>query len=496
MKLSATFASLLALAVLAPLTPAWGGSVRVSPLEYGIHTLRADGALLREIHELGADWVVQLFSWREIARWRGEYNWEYPDAVVRGAGFYGLKLAVRLDQQPRWARSDPVQNGPPDDLTDYGDFVQAVAERYRGQVSAYIIWNEPNLAVEWGNARPDAQAYVEMLKVAYGRIKQAAPDCLVVSAGLAPTNHHDAAAVDDRLFLRAMYEAGGGAYFDVLGTHPYGFAYGPHDPQGAHDGLNFARLLDLRGIMVEYGDEQKPVWATEFGWTVSDAWHAVTPDEQAHYLLEALRRAKQEWPWLTMVAVWHLARGSVPDDQQGYNLVDDEGTPRPAYSALQVAWQKEPRTAVGSAPPVAGTSSHLRQRAEVLREDVVLHLGDSELPPPWVPLWQGQNPAAEWKADFYVGTVRSRDWTLYAELMQPNERGSHFSINGHRLAPDLPVEDYSRTWVAHSWPVPAAYLRPGLNHLELAVGMDIPDYQQEGYTWDDLQIRNIFLQEQ
>nr|HID14531.1 hypothetical protein [Anaerolineae bacterium] len=94
---------------------------------YGVHTLRADGETLALVKESGAGWVVQLFSWREIARWRGQYHWEYPDAVVRGAEFYGLKLVVRLDQHPAWARSRPAENGPPDDLNDYGDFVQAIA---------------------------------------------------------------------------------------------------------------------------------------------------------------------------------------------------------------------------------------------------------------------------------------------------------------------------------------------------------------------------------
>ncbi|MFB0545380.1 MAG: hypothetical protein ACETWB_00580, partial [Anaerolineae bacterium] len=170
---------------------------------FGVHTIRADAESLALVKEAGADWVVQLFSWREIARWRGQYNWDYPDAVVRGAEFHGLKLAIRLDQHPAWARTAPAANGPPDDLNDYGDFVEAVARRYRGRIRAYIIWNEPNLAREWGGGRPDPAGYVEMLKVAYARAKAADPHCLVVSAGLAPTNHQDDQALDDRLYLEA-----------------------------------------------------------------------------------------------------------------------------------------------------------------------------------------------------------------------------------------------------------------------------------------------------
>lgn len=471
-------------------------------LEYGIHTLRADGETLNLVKEAGADWLVQLFSWREIARWRDQYHWEYPDAVVRGAEFYGLKLAVRLDQHPAWARSRPAQNGPPDNLNDYGDFVQAVATRYRGRISAYIIWNEPNLAREWGDSTPDPIAYVEMLKVAYHRAKAADPECIIVSAGLAPTNHNDEQAMDDRLFLKAMYEAGAKEYFDVLGAHPYGFAYSPEEQPGAHKGLNFARLLDLRDIMQTYGDGDKPIWATEMGWTVGDSWQKVTLEKQAEYLAGAFRRAEREWPWLKMMAVWNLGRNLPPEDEkQGYNLLDEEGRPRPAYQAFKALPKGRafPRSLLADWWKNLSLAIKLwnkKQRAEVLAQDVILHLGDSELPPPWMPLRQGLNPALEWEGEFYVESLRGRDWVLYAELMQPNERGSYFSVNGYRLEPDLPVEDYSRTWVAFSWEVPSSYLRPGLNRLRLVLGRELPDYQQLGYTWDDLQLRNVFLQEQ
>ena len=474
------------------------GSTNVSPaiqsrpaaesqMEYGIHTLRADGELLQMVHDAGARWVVELFSWREIAQWRGEYDWEYPDAVVRGAEFYGLKVAARLDQQPAWARRAPAKNGPPDDLNDYADFVEAVAARYRGRVAAYIIWNEPNLAFEWGSAPPDPAAYVDMLRVAYQRAKRADPDCLVVSAGLAPTNHHDPTAMDDRLYLEGMYQAGAAAYFDVLGAHPYGFAYDPYAPYEAGDGLNFSRLSALRDIMVRYGDAYKPVWATEVGWTVGTVWHAVSLAHQADYLVGAFQRAQQEWPWLTMMAAWTLSR-SLPteDEKQGYNMLDELGRPRPVYFAFRELARRAPRSSDERTRQQAG-------RVEILASDVTLHLGDSELPPPWRPLRKGANPADTWEADFYILDPGTEDWTLYAELMQPNERTSTVYINGQRLTPNLPVEDYSRTWTAHTWQVPINLLRPGLNRLQLQVGMDLPDYQQTGYVWDDVQIRHVFL---
>ena len=49
------------------------------------------------------------------------------------------------------------------------------------------IFNEPNLAVEWGDNLNPAY-YVQMLMASSQAIKQIAPDVMVISAGLAPTN--------------------------------------------------------------------------------------------------------------------------------------------------------------------------------------------------------------------------------------------------------------------------------------------------------------------
>jgi len=357
-----------------------------------VHTLRADDEMLRLASEGGFDAVVQVFSWLEIEPTREEWHWEYPDFVVRAAKHYGLDLIVRLDGLPAWAAEEAA--GQADSLSDdYAVFAGTVAQRYRGQIRGYIVWNEPNLAREWSGHPPDPAAYTDLLRRAYEAIKAADPEATVVSAGLAPTNHQDAEAMDDRAFLEAMYRAGAGAYFDVLGAHPYGFAYPPDDPRGAHDGLNLARLLDLREIMEAHGDGDKPIWVTELGWTTAGVgegfWLTVTPQQQADYLTGAWRRARREWPWLQVFTVWNLSQGSRPesveglpptDEKAGYSLLDESGEPKPAYHTLRSEFNRRwshrlarwvERTQAALLDPVPSVVT-------ILAADEAVHLGDSE----------------------------------------------------------------------------------------------------------------------
>lgn len=471
-------------------------------IKYGMHTLHGDGTELSLVADAGFDWVVQLFSWREIARWRHSYNWVHPDAVVRGAQYYGLNVVARLDQHPRWARTQPAENGPPDDLNDYGDFVYHVARRYKGQIRAYIIWNEPNLAIEWGGQPPDPVAYVEMLKLAYARIKEADPDALVVSAGLAPTNDQSDEALDDRVYLQAMYDAGAKDCFDVLGAHVYGFAYPPDDPHGAHSGLNLARVQDLRRIMEDHHDQDKPIWATESGWTTTPTevhdWQTVTGEQQAAYLVGAFRRAQQEWPWLELLAVWNTGYGlPLEDDRAGYGLVEPGGELKPAYVALRDMPKRGTflsLTAISETCLDAVAATRPQKQARALEEDVVIHLGDNHWPTPWVPLYQGQLPSTRWTGEFYVRHPAREPWTLHIDVMQNNERTNYLMVNGRPLEPlYFPVEDYSRGWFSISYSVPADYLQVGLNEVAVVVGKEIPPRHRPG-TYEDLQFRDVVLE--
>jgi len=352
-----------------------------------VHTLKADDEMLRLAADAGFDAVVQIFSWREIEPRRDDWYWEYPDFLLRAAAHYDLGVIARLDQQPYWAtKPEREGNTPPDNLDDYANFARAVAQRYRGRVKGYIIWNEPNLAREWGNRPPDAVAYTEMLCRASRAIKAVDAHALVVSAGLAPTNDQNANAQDDRVFLETMYRAGARECFDVLGVHAYGFGYPPDDPRGAHQSLNLARVLDLREIMQVYDDARKPVWITELGWTTraadEHAWQVVSPQQQADYLARAWQRITREWDWARVATIWNLSRGGVTpplppmDEMMGYSLLNEDGKPKPAYNALRAElsarWNQRltrwtNRLAHVDPSPIP-----------ILAADEIVHLGDND----------------------------------------------------------------------------------------------------------------------
>ncbi|HEY8475826.1 MAG TPA: cellulase family glycosylhydrolase [Chloroflexota bacterium] len=317
--------------------------------------------------DAGFTWIKQRFEWRYIEpNKKGEFQWEEPDRIVAAAARHGLKILARVDNQPKWARSDDLfpGTGPPDDLQDWADFLTALATRYRGRIAAYQLWNEPNLDREWGNRPPNAAEYVELLRVGYGAIKAADPNAIVITAGMAPTTTNNDNARPDVVFVQQMYDAGASKYFDMLGVHGAGFKAPPEaDPgQVAQDPAltnndsspveqkrvyAFRHVEDLRELMVRNGDGGKQIAVLEMGWTSDPRpdspyrWHAVSEEERADYLVRAIRFAREHWrPWIGVLSLIYLPDPNwTPEMEQYYwSLTRPDGTALPAYEAIRQAF--------------------------------------------------------------------------------------------------------------------------------------------------------------
>jgi len=332
------------------------------------------------IAQAGIQWIRQEFTWEDIEiHGKGDFEdrrhepyksaWEKYDQIVDLAEKYDINIMARLSNPPAWTRAMTNTVGafaPPDNLADYGDFVEAVATRYRGRIPAYQIWNEPNIYPEWGEYPINAEEYTELLKEGYTRIKAVDPEAIVVMGALAATieldrvRRYDAngwpvspGGLSDVLFLQQMYDAGAGPYFDVLAMQGYGLWSGPTDRRMQPRVLNFSRPLYIRDVMVRNGDDHKPIWLSELGWNavppesgIPPVYGQVTPEQQGRYAALAYQRLQEEWPWLGVGFYWFFKqaddreRDSSP--QYYFRMVEPDFTPMPVYQAIKAKTDEPP----------------------------------------------------------------------------------------------------------------------------------------------------------
>jgi hypothetical protein len=314
--------------------------------------------------DAGLGWAKQQFAWAEIEPLRkgefvdpvsGESSWAKFDRLVDVYRASGLQVIARLDRAPAWARvPDTRPETPPVDFEDFGNFVYAFVDHFRGRIQYIQIWNEPNIYPEWGEQAIDPEAYTKMLEIAYRRAKEADPNVYVLAAPLAVTlgePHPEPGrwrSMPDLLFLEAMYEAGAGDHFDILSANAFGFDLPPDDPPDP-DTLNFRRVELQREIMERYGDAGKAVWFNEYGWNAAPAsfsdedliWERVSEEKQAEYTLRGIELARDAWPWAGVFNIWYFRQTGqtyTADDAAYYfRMVDVDFTPRRVYDAVRDA---------------------------------------------------------------------------------------------------------------------------------------------------------------
>jgi len=346
---------------------------------------------LRQLHEAGFTFIRQQFPWEDIeVHGKGDFvdrrndpagvdAWAKYDNIVELSQSYDIEIIARLDNPPAWTRvmTDTIgTHAPPDSLDDYGDFVEAVVDRYAGRITYFQLWNEPNIYPEWGEQDVDPVAYTELLCTGYERAKAANPEAVILAGAMSPTIALEGRDLNDLIFLQRMYAAGAGDCFDILSAQGYGLWSGPTDQRLRPTVINYPHVMLLRDVMVQNGDANKPVWISEAGWNtvpeeMNDPYGRVDAEQQGRYAVQAYQRAQADWPWVGVVNYWFFKRASDAELNQPwyyFRLLE------PDFTATQ-AWHELADFASGTDAMAAESEAGSGINRQFLRPTVALISG-------------------------------------------------------------------------------------------------------------------------
>jgi polysaccharide biosynthesis protein PslG len=331
-----------------------------------IHLHREDqDRLFAYLNELPLGWVKVQVSWKLYEPRPGEwddYRLDELDRFIHRARAEGLQVLLSVAKAPEWSRPTTEMDGPPGDYTLFTRFMQQLAQRYQAQVAAYELWNEPNLQREWNGEALSAAHTVALIRAGAAGVAAGDPSALVISAAPATTGIDDGVvAIDDRRFLREMLAAGVSEIVDGIGVHPYGWANPPDASAAApdpvapshnnHPSFFFGDTLrDYRALLAEANEPTLPLWVTEFGWGSYEQLGVAPPPgaefmddvnewQQATYTLRAVALA-QELEAVGPLFLWNLNFAPTLGNgftESAYSVLRPDGSPRPLYTALQVA---------------------------------------------------------------------------------------------------------------------------------------------------------------
>lgn len=160
-------------------------------------------------------------NWYYLEEIQGSYHWTGLDNAVQAALANGAKTIIyTFYGTPSFYASNP--SGPcyipnatgcaePPNTQDWTNFVSAVVTRYKGEITHYEIWNEPNRSDSW--AGTTAQM-VSLAQSAYQTIKSIDANAKVLSPG-------PAIGSDYASWIQGYLQGGGAQYSDGVAWHGY-----------------------------------------------------------------------------------------------------------------------------------------------------------------------------------------------------------------------------------------------------------------------------------
>lgn len=194
-------------------------------------------------------------------------DWSVLDRVVANARAAGVRdLTYVLGSTPHWARTPatagqeaidlygPGTSSHPANDAYYLNYLQAVATRYSGRITAFEVWNEANITIFY-RGTPDKLA--ALTAKAKQRLRTIGSTARLISASTTVSN--SGGFVNDRWYLKYVDALNKrGMPIDAYNVHLY-----PQTRAGVADGPNtrVAMIATVRSQLARY--PSKAIWDTE-----------------------------------------------------------------------------------------------------------------------------------------------------------------------------------------------------------------------------------------
>lgn len=249
------------------------------------HDAERRAAQIDAVVALGARQVRQDLRWAYAERAPGVWDWSTEDALVDAIEGAGLVHTAMLGYGNPWASSAsaPDEFFPPDDPAAFAAFAGAAAERYRGRVSRFELWNEPNAGYRFWKTEPlqlggDAADYARLARLSAEAIRSAQPEAEIAFGSVF---YHGQGIPSGPDFVRdaLLAEPALTELAPIVSFHPYTL-YPPRvAPEVSGEGEQ--SVLEMTAAMSEASGGM-PLWVTEAAWP---SFGDVSQTDQADWFL-------------------------------------------------------------------------------------------------------------------------------------------------------------------------------------------------------------------
>lgn len=302
------------------------GFVIPAGLGVNIHLSATTRADIIKLAEVGFRVVRLDFSWNQIERQLGSYDFSHYEPVIETLAAYGIRplciLAYNNALYEHTVAPPHMSIGPHTDEVRqaFARFAAAAATHFKGRGIYWEMWNEPDYMPFW-YPTPLADDYMALAKVTISAIRQADPQATIIAPALTGLEPLYQAAW---IFLERCLYLGLADLVDALSVHSYRFG----EPESVT--ADYQRLRDLLARVTPH-KQAMPIISSEWGYSLT--W--ISLEQQAAYfvrlsLLNLLNGLS--------MSIWYDWRDDGMDPKQvedNFGLLTWQNQPKPAYQAAQ-----------------------------------------------------------------------------------------------------------------------------------------------------------------
>jgi hypothetical protein len=209
------------------------------------------------------------FNWSLMEAAPGSFDFTWYDRYVLDAAQHNITLLPVLLKAPEFYSKKPGTRFAyqPRDNADMARWAVRLVDRYGPNgtlwqanpgvtpraITAWQIWNEPNLKQYW-YPRPNAGQYRSLLRTVGDAIKGRDPNAEIVTAGMPDSSQGGAIRLAP--YLKALYKGGGSSAFNTLAINSY-----------AATPTSLGKLMNAnRKLVNRIGGRSDRLRITEVGW--------------------------------------------------------------------------------------------------------------------------------------------------------------------------------------------------------------------------------------
>ncbi len=269
---------------------------------------------------LGVRLVRDELYWQRVEKVKGRFVLDpRMSKYIEELNALNVKPIMILDySNTNYTKDSRTGPNTPELRKAFGNYVAFMVSNLKGKVSAWEIWNEPDISSLWKPA-PSSRDYSHLVNYVAPIIRRLDPQSLVIAGVTKP----------DPEFLNALEKGNALADVDIISIHWY------THPKSPDQGWGPMTLASIRSYIQKIKNLGKRVWITEMGYPTSTDKYGVSETKQAEYLQKQIILAGNMG--VEVCIIYDLIDdGPDPGNKENrFGLFRQDGSPKPAVAVVQ-----------------------------------------------------------------------------------------------------------------------------------------------------------------